>query len=230
MLLNVGSIAKRAAALLDDPAASTFDKDYLLPFINQAWDDLAISLQALGLDYQEVVTTVAVPANTTDLSAFQADGQALESLLLPVKIEWKRAADEDIAYKLVDSVAELPDVVQGTEGHRAWEWRTSKIFITPSAIDTIVRIRFKAFSLDFQDPIEGFIIGVGNVLAYKVAELVSSPTVQNNAGGVMYFAQKGREAMDNFEVLCVKQKQRLGYRVGRQYGRSLRRQPYIARV
>jgi hypothetical protein len=179
----------------------------------------------------EVVAEIAnVPAGTADLSAYQAEGQALDSMIVPTKVEWKRVGEDETRYSKVAMVEELPDVQDGTEGIAACEWRGGTIFVTESAIAVDLRIRFKAYSLNFVDPTDGMMRSAGNIIAYNACELMCSPTVRNNPQGMAYFRQKGQEAKDNFEVLCVKRKQGIVKRFGRLSGRTHRSARYIARA
>jgi hypothetical protein len=220
MLLNVGEVVQAIGALNDDPANQVIDKDYCLPFINLAWMDIAAEFNALGLQYQEeVVVLSAVPAGTSDLSTFQAAGELLESIVLPTLVEWKRTEEEDTQYREVALREKLPDVQTEDQGISAYQWRKGKVIVTPSSIAVDIRVTFKAYSLDFVDPVTSIIVGAGNLIAYKASEMLNSPKVRNDAAAVAYFAAKFRDAADNFEVLCVKQKNREGFRIGRMHGR-----------
>lgn len=231
MLLKVGDIVKAIGAYLDDPGNLEFDQSYCLPFINAAWNDLAVKMAGLGLDYEEVVAELSnVPADTADLKAYQAAGELLETMLLPVKIEWKRVGDEDVRYALVDMVREIPDVMPGAEGVSGWEWRGAAIYITPSACAVDLRVRFKAYSVDFVDPVEGVIVGAGNIIAYSACEIINSPSVRGNAAAMNYFAAKGKDAREEFEALVIKQKNKQKLRIGSMSGRTRRMSRVVLRA
>lgn len=221
MLLNMAEVVDRTAALLDDPSKSWADQPYLLPFINQAWDHIATRLSSLGLSTEEsVVVLTPVAAGTLNLDAFAVVGGLLETMMIPIFIEWKLVAEDDTLYREVPLRAILPDVPAGGEGHVAYEFRAGSIYITPSAVDTTIRVRMKVVSTNFVDPDDQVVHGLTHVLAYKAAEIVCSPTARNNIPGMQFLAAKGLDAMDDFEVLCIKQKQRMVKRIGRSSGRG----------
>lgn len=216
MLLKVGEICQRVAHLADDPGQTTFDQDFVRPFLNQCADDMALELAALGMSYAEVVSVInPVAATTANLSAYQATGQPLESMVVPVYLEWKRVGDDDTRYIEIPQLARVLDVNAATQGNASYEWRNGVIYISPSSIATVIRVRFRAYSLDYVDPASKVTIGASNVIAYKTLELVHSPTARNNKEAAVFFAGKYREAMDNFEVLLTKLKQGIGYRIQR---------------
>jgi hypothetical protein len=221
MLLNLAEVVDRTAALLDDPSKSWADQPYLLPFINQAWDHLATRLSSLGLSQEEsVVVLTPVAAGTLNLDGFAVVGGLLETMMIPTFIEWKLIGDDDILYREIPIRAMLPDVPAGVEGHVAYEFRAGHIYITSSSVDTTVRVRMKVVSTNFVDPDDQVVHGLTHVLAYKAAEIVCSPNVRNNVPGMQFLAQKGIDAMDDFEVLCVKLKQRMVKRFGSVSGRG----------
>jgi hypothetical protein len=221
MLLNLAEVVDRTAALLDDPSKSWAEQAYLLPFINQAWDHLATRLSSLGLSQEEsLVVLTPVAAGSLNLDSFAVEGGLLETMMMPTYIEWKLVGDDDILYRELPLRAMIPDVPAGVEGHVAYEFRAGHIYITASSVDTTMRVRMKVVSTNFVDPDDQVVHGLTHVLAYKAAEIVCSPTVRNNLPGMQFLAQKGTDAMDDFEVLCVKQKQRMVKRFGRTSGRG----------
>lgn len=224
---RLNKVISTVQAMLDDPAGLTFDSDYLMPFVNLAWDKISNRFSSLGLTYEEDVEVLnPVTAGTADLSQFQADGGVIAAMLLPTYVEWKRVDDDDTHYAEVKLCGRLPDVNSEAEGHAAYEWRGGVIYLTPSSIDTVVRVRFKTFTVDFSDPSDQIISGVRNVIAHKIVELVCSPTVRSNPDGMKYHAAEYERDACEFESLCVKQKNAAHLRIGRMSGRT-RRSPGI---
>jgi hypothetical protein len=233
MLLKAGDVCSRVATLMDDPGQTVFDEAYVKPFLNQVWDDCSVELLALGMDYQEDVQVLnPVAALTTDLSTFQAAGQPLETMIVPTFMEWKIVGDDDINYVEVPKRSRVPDVGAGTRGIAGYEWRKNVVYISPSAVDTVVRVRFKAYSVDFADPTDSIMAGASNILAYATAELIDSPGVRNGNQGkaFIYWGQKKRESIDNFAVLLTKAKQGIRYRLGSNSGRARRRSRIVLRA
>ncbi len=92
------------------------DIDYIQKFIAIRNDDINLRFQSLGLNFDtQVVVLLAVPANTTDLSAYQAEGGLLEQLFSPDStsgdspIEWRLTGQNDLAWEPVPWVAKVID-------------------------------------------------------------------------------------------------------------------------
>lgn len=223
MLVDLDDIAKRTAALLDDPSQSDFDRDYLLPFINQRWDSLNVTLMMLGLKYTEQIVVLnpnnaGLPANTTNLSVYQAAGQALASLMLPKKVEWKLVGDPDTAYKEAAKMDVMPDLDPTTQGISAWVWRNSTLYISPSSIAIVVRVTFEAMSTTLVDPTDNVYRGTMHIIALRVAELVWF--IRGNKDMSIKMQQDAQAAEDDFEVLCVMSNQKIVRRFGRMSRRN----------
>lgn len=220
-------------ALLDDPSGVDYDQDYLLPFVNLAWEKIGNRFSGLGLTYEEDVQVLSsVPAGTTNLSDYQAEGGALEAILVPLRIEWKEVGTVDTEYRKVAQATILPDVDATTEGVRSYEWRKGVIFITPSAIAVDLRVRFKTFSLDFSggEVTREIIVGARNVLAHKTCEIIMSPGIRNNVPAMQWHREQYENDASEFENLCVKQKNGPHLRIRRMSGRRRGLPRYFARV
>jgi hypothetical protein len=202
MLWNVGDVIRRTQALLDDPAGSEFDKDYLMPFLNQKWDDLSTELSMLGLDYQEVRLVLAnVAAGTTSLDDYMRDGQPLQSLMMPRRIEWKTFGASDTEYKDAILVEDLDDYPAGVIGIPEWAWTGGSIQLAPSAVAVDLRVTFNAMSTTLVDPADKTIRGVTNILAYNLSSLVYD--LRGNQELAQTRKQDGDDALDTFERAAV---------------------------
>ena len=79
-----------------EPDSDWTDADYILAKLATLSDDIANRLELLDLNYATVeVILPAVPANTVDLSAFQASGQPLAMMILPKSIEWRLVGESE---------------------------------------------------------------------------------------------------------------------------------------
>lgn len=78
--------------LTGESNSSWTDPDYIIGKLRTVGDDIAVRLQLLDLNYntQEVILA-AIPANTIDLSSYQASGQPLAEMIVPKTIEWRLA-------------------------------------------------------------------------------------------------------------------------------------------
>ena len=121
-VLTVGQIVKRVGVLLDDPSNRRFTTAYIMPFIDQENESLEITLERLGIQQQEQIAIINLPAATAgpngttppqDLAPFFAAGQPLQWFLRPKRIDWKVQGQPDVAYLQSDPVNELDDVQVG---------------------------------------------------------------------------------------------------------------------
>lgn len=230
MIITMAEVVKRTQDLLGDPTGSQFDKGYLESTINQRYDDMIVELDALDLSYEESVVEInPFAANTADLSVQLAAGGSLESLMVPELIEWKLVGQADTEYVEAEKRDKVLDVAPGTEGIASWEWRGGNIYVSKSSADVVLRVRFQAMSTNIVDATDNVIRGVTNILAYKTAALVSRK--RGGDGGAklaMSYEGMGREAMDNFTVLMVKNAQKQTRKAGR-FSRTLRGTRFVAR-
>lgn len=202
MLWNVDDVVRRTAVLMDDPAQSAFDKDYVIPFLNQRWDDLSTELSMLGLDYQEVRTVISpVAAGTCNLDDYMCDQKQLASLMLPKLIEWKQVGQDDTYYQDARDVDRLDDFPDGVIGIPEYKWAGGTIQLVPSSVDVTMRVTFDAMSCTLVDPTDKTIRGVTNILAYKTAQLIYD--IRGNDALAKKMGLYGDDALDTFERAAV---------------------------
>jgi hypothetical protein len=202
LLDDVQDIFRRVGALLDDPSNSRFSGAYLTPFIDQEYDEMDVQLEVLGMEYVEHIAIVNVNANVTDLSYLLADGQALQSMKLPKRVDWKQQGQPDTSYIQSSYVDELDDVGIGSIGFFEWTFQQGSLQVTPSSVPITARIYFDATSTNIYDPAQGVIRGTGHILAPRVAAYVAS--LQNGMGTLQKKAEtKAKEAWLMFCKLVV---------------------------
>jgi hypothetical protein len=173
-LLNVGDVVASVAALLDDPGQTNIDQDYVIPFINLRWANLIVNLSMLGLQYSEETAIINLPAGATNLTQYMASGQPLASLMMPLGIDWKLQGDPDTEYEPADSVRELDDLPPDSTGIPQYAWQGGTVLISTSSVPVTIRIRFNAMSTTLVDPTDTMIRGVGDIIAYRAAELLAA--------------------------------------------------------
>ncbi|HEY1808849.1 MAG TPA: hypothetical protein VGG42_09820 [Acidobacteriaceae bacterium] len=173
---------KRTGALLDDPANSRFSSDYLIPHIDQQYDEMDVDLERLGMQYIEHIAIVNIAANVNDLTYLLADGQALSTMKLPKQIRWKQQGQPDNSYIKSAMVDEVDEVDPTAIGITEWTFQQGSIQVTPSAIPLTAKIYFDAVSTDIYDPAQNVIRGTAHILAYRVAAYVAS---LNNGMGTL---------------------------------------------
>lgn len=204
-LLNVGDVVSGVAALLDDPSQTEIDKDYVIPFINLRWSNLIVNLAMLGLQYSEEMVVTDIPANTVSLSSLMLAGGVLQSLMEPIGIEWKLVGADDTTYAPAAQKLELDDFPQGTVGIQQYSWQGGTILTVPSAQPVTARIKFNAMSTTLVDPTDGMIRGVGDILAYRVAEVIYP--IRGNAPMGAQCKAWGDAALDDFIAMSVMRSQ-----------------------
>lgn len=202
MLQNAEDIGKRAAAELDDPSQSQFDFPYLQPFIDNAYDVLANQLEAMGMAYQEQVTVFNVPANTVDLSAFQAAGGPLQYMKLPQRLKWKVQGTPDTEYQVGEFMdpSDLPEVGSTAVGITAWAWN-GVIQCVPSTQALTVKLWYDVLSTTITDPQTGVVQGTAHILAFRVASKIAGIRGMSMAADL---AADGKAAWHTFAVVLAK--------------------------
>src|SRR6185503_6525140 len=99
-----------------------------------------------------------VPKNTTDLSAFQAVGQPLASMILPKSVEYRLVGQNQEQWNTVQNVDKVIDTDTGTgeedvavasdnQAIVSWEWRGGIIYISPAAQPVDIRVRFQGIAI-----------------------------------------------------------------------------------
>jgi hypothetical protein len=180
VLQNVADIVRRTGALLDDPANTRYTSAWLIPHIDQVFDEMDVDLERLGMQYIEHIAIVDVAANTGDLTYLLADGQALATMKLPKRIRWKLQGQPDTSYSDSAYRDELDEVAQDSQGALEWVFQQGAIQITPSSAALTLKIYFDAVSTDIYDPAQNVIRGTAHILALRVAAYVAS--LQNGMG------------------------------------------------
>lgn len=206
MLQNVKDVLKRVAALLDDPSQSTFTSAYLMPFVDQEYDEMDVELERAGMQYIESIAEIPIPAGTTDLVAFLADGKPLASMKFPKYLKWKLASQTEEYYKPCAKVEELDEVNAANVPVSQWRFAQGSIQITPSALDTVVKVYFDTISTNIYDPNQNVIRGTAHILAPRVGASVCA------AGGDLtkrqaWLETKWKRNWNAFLVVLVQQNQ-----------------------
>lgn len=124
-MATVQDIINRVQSELEEATGTSgtdwTDADYILGKLATLSDDIAIRLELIDLNYNTQETILAnVPANTIDLSAFQAYGQVLSQMLIPKSLEWRLVGENQQQWQFVQQVDKLIDTDTGTgEGQPA---------------------------------------------------------------------------------------------------------------
>ena len=232
-------VIQRVLALFDDLDQTWLDKDFIVTHIGIVNEDLENLLEDLDLSYDtDVQVLLAVPANTTDLSAYQADGQQLADMMFPAALEYRLQGETNEDWKPVGRVDAVLDtdmstageaVASDTQGIASWEWRKGIIYISPSSVIVDIRVRLEDLPACLDSDSATYIKGMTNVIAYWVCENICS-TQGGNAFKARqpWFKQKFDEAFESISDRMVKEEQVTARRMGgrrSQLGGSIWRTP-----
>lgn len=223
----VNQIVKRVQTLVADLGADWADQDYILQHLLIVNDDLEIELQAYGLNFDtQVVVLPNVPANTSDLAAYQSEGQPLEGLVLPKTLEYRMVGQNDEMWLPVSDVQKVVDTNTGTSEPgsptvsndstvESWEWRTGIIFISPCSQAVDLRIRFQSLpvTLNADSPNQP-VRGVTNILTFDVVLSIDTVRKSSNRDFIADIAVRRKRAFGFFQICQQKAQQGQVTRLG----------------
>lgn len=206
MLQDVDDIIKRVGVLLDDPSNSNFTREYIIPFIDQEYDEMDVEFERAGMQYIESIAVIPIPPLTGDLLSYLGDGQPLATMKFPKYVKWKLSSQTDEFYRLSSLVQELDEVNPANIG--TWQWRNANgsIQITPSNIAITLKVYYDTISTNIYDPTQEVIRGTAHILAPRVGASIcaaAGDTVKRGA----WLDRKATKNMNAFLVTLVQQKQ-----------------------
>lgn len=230
----IKSVALRCQTLLQAAYGSKSnyaDYDYILKWIGIVSTDVNNRFQALGLNFDtQVVVLTAVPANTINLAAYQADNGPLANLVMPDStdgsspIEWRLTGQNDLSWQPVPMVGKVADtdtstvagqVESDSQSVDSYEWRGGLIWISPC--NQIVDLRVRGdFLPDFSgDDAAAFVKGAINVFAYWTCEAISGVGPGDESGSVhTWFEKQATKADGDFICLLAKAQMTQQVRLG----------------
>lgn len=170
MLADVDDVIRRAGVLLDDPSNSRFTSAYLMPLVDQCYDELDVDLERCGMQYVQSNATVDIAANISDLSYLLADGQALSTMKFPKWVDWKLQGQPDYMYVPSAHVSKLAYVDNAVSyGALQWTFVDGALQVTSSVTPLTLNIFFDEMSMNVYDPAQNVIRGTAHILAAAVA-------------------------------------------------------------
>jgi hypothetical protein len=221
MSWTLGQVKARVRNLLDDPQGSYLTDDFVIPLIQEVYDDANSQLASTQSSWDiAVVECPGIVPGTPNLDPLQTGTGPLATLTdQPLRIDWKTAGDDPSYYQLVPNYEVLPDL-QAQQGMAGWEWRSEVIWLTPSSIAVDLRIRgeFGPPALSTDNSVLISHPRIGYVVAYGTAALIA--TVRGNATWEKTYSEKALEGMDEIMEQLVRAEQGQCRRVGRQTQRG----------
>ena len=217
--MDLGTVKSRVRSLVDDPDASYATDAFLVPLINQKYEELYNRLLSTGAEFDRKVTEILnVPAQTADLSAYALPAQPLELMIQPLRFEWKQAGLDPTNYRTATLVDKVRDVIPD-QLIDDWEWRAGVIYFTPCTFNVDIRIRgdflFTALTTD-SDAI-AVTKNFGHALAYGAAALVGA--VRGNQAWAQAYTLLQDNAVDDVMQYLTRKDQGKIRRVGRMTAR-----------
>ena len=235
---TLGDVVQRCQSLLAGTTNSVglYNRPYLVPFINQAYEDIASNIKnGSGKNLEAVIEVLNVPTGTSSLYPFQSYGDPtanpvvksgpLAGLFDPLRMWVKTAGQLPQYYTLARGPRETlphvnpPGITPGTYAVQVtFSWIGNKLLITPVAgpIDIQVYGRFNPPPLvDDNDQLVLY-PRMTACLAYCAAALTG--VERSNVTILQGYAERGAAMVDNIVADVVRQSQGNPRRVARMGG------------
>lgn len=216
MSWTLGMTKARIRALLDDPEGSYLTDSFIVPLINQVYDDANSQLASTQGPWDvAVVECPGITPGTPNLQPFQVGTGSLAQLVdQPLRIDWKLAGADPSYYRLVRNYEVLPDM-QPQQAMAGWEWRSEVIWLTRCsfAVDLRIRGEFAPAPLVEDGDVLSSHPRMGYVAAYGTSSLIA--VVRGNKDWAAQYEQKAIEGLDEIMEQIVRATQADTRRAGR---------------
>lgn len=213
--MDLTTVKSRIRSLVDDADASYATDAFLLPLINQKYEELYNRMLSTGAEFEQRATEILnVPVQTTNLSAYSLPTQPLELMVQPLQFEWKQAGLDPTNYKVASLVDRVRDVIPD-QLIDDWEWRAGVIYFTPCTLNVDIRIRgdFLFAALETDSDAIAVTKNFGHALAYGTAALVGA--VRGNQAWAQAYTLLQDNALDDIMQYLARKDQAKIRRVGR---------------
>lgn len=222
--MDLTTLKSRIRALVDDPDATYATDAFLLPLINQKYEELYNRMLSTGAEFErKAVELFNVAAQTQDLSAYSLAAQPLELMVQPLSLEWKMAGLDNTNYKTASLVDKVRDVTPD-QFISEWEFRSGIIYFTPCVLALDLRIRgdflFSSLVSEGDQVTAGK--NFGHALAYGCAALIG--LVRGNQAWVQAYTMIQDNAIDDVMQYLTRKDQAKVRRVGRISRRTIPQQ------
>lgn len=223
MSWTLGQLKARVRNLLDDPQGSYLTDAFIVPLINEVYDDSNSQLASTQSSWDiSVVEVPGVQPGTPNLQAFQVQGALLGGLTdQPLRIDWKPAGNPPNYYSLVKNYEVLPDM-QPAQSMVGWEFRSQVIWLTPCSVAVDLRVRGEFAPPPLVDDTDILVSHprIGYVISYGTAALIAA--IRGNKAWEQSYNQKAMEGMDEIMEQLVRAEQGQYRRLGRMSQRRRR--------
>lgn len=233
---TLGDTVIRCQALMGDPSGRWVTRNYAVPFINQAYSDMAKQIKnASGKNLEAVVEVLDVPAGTSSLYPYQTYGSPssdpavprgpLVGLFDPIRMWVKTAGQLPQYYTMAAGPREtlpnvnLPGIATGNFGVKVtFVWMGRRLSITPVAGPTDIQVygRFNVPRLQ-ADEDELLLDGdMTDTLAYGAMSLMG--TERSNPAVLQGYAERAIAGCDNIVADIIRQSQKVARRLAKMGG------------
>jgi hypothetical protein len=220
--MDLTTVKTRIRSLVDDPDATYATDAFLLPLINQKYEELYNRMLSTGAEFErKAVEIFSVAPQTPDLSAYGLTGQPLELMVQPLTLEWKMAGLDNTNYKMATLVDKVKDVI-ADQFVDDWEWRAGILYLTPCTLPVDLRIRgdFLFASLASDQDVVSVTKNFGHALAYGAAALVGA--VRGNQAWMQAYTLLQDNTVDDVMQYLTRKDQAKIRRIGRVTRRRIR--------
>lgn len=145
----VSDITPRIAARLNDAAQGTYTNTVLLPFVQDAWDELKLDLDLNGNLAVETITSnpITVPIGVTSLAA---NSLLPSDMLEPQRVDERLSGTTDLFTEMTPRQWE-PQITQ-TDSLRYWIYRQQDIKFVGATTARDIIIYYKQALIDISSP------------------------------------------------------------------------------
>lgn len=221
MSWTLGQVKARVRNLLDDPQGSYLTDAFIVPLINEVYQDACSQLLSTQGPWDLAVIEVpGIQPGTPNLADLQTGTGPLAQLSeQPVRIDWKASGTDPAYYQLVRDYEVLPDF-QPQQGMPGWEWRSEVIWLGMCSIAVDLRVRGEFSPPPLVDDDDVLIAHplIGLPVSYGTASLVA--VVRGNNAWATQYNEKAMEKMDDIMGAIVRATQATTRRVGRMVRRG----------
>lgn len=233
---TLGDTVNRCQALMGDPNGRWVTRDYAVPFIQQAYSDMAKQIKnASGKNLEQILEVLNVPTGTSSLYPFQTYGNPaavppvprgpLVGLFDPLRLWVKSAGQLPQYYCLAIGPRETlphvnpPGITAGSYATRVtFAWIGNKLSITPVAgpIDIQVYGRFNVPRL--QQDSDNLLLDpdMTDTLAYAAMGLMG--VERTNPAVLAGYIERAQAGIDNIGADIIRQSQKVARRLAKMGG------------
>lgn len=213
---TLGETIARCQALMGDPQGRLISRAYAVPFINQAYSDIAKQIKnGSGKNFEAVVEVLNVAAGTSSLYSQQAAGKPLAGLFDPIRMWVKTAGQLPQYYTPARGPCDtLPHVNPPgiTPGNYAtvvtFAWIGNQLSVTPvaGAIDIQVYGRFNPPRLQADEDVLVIYGDMSDTLAYSACALMG--VERTNPAILAGYVERATASIDNIIADVIRQGQK----------------------